>query len=62
MMIFARWIEDPLDVPVQRSHYAYPSQHRWTIMFSNDKAELPSRPAIPAYRVPLFGDVRARHA
>jgi hypothetical protein len=37
MSLFPRRIEDALDVPIQRSHDAYPRKHRWPTMLRNEK-------------------------
>jgi hypothetical protein len=35
MRLFARRVEHPLDVTVQRSNDADAREHRWTVMFCN---------------------------
>jgi hypothetical protein len=37
MRLFARRVEHPLDVTVQRSNYADAREHRWTVMFCNQQ-------------------------
>jgi hypothetical protein len=37
MRLFARRVEHPLDVTVQRSNDADAREHRWTVMFCNQQ-------------------------
>ena len=34
---FPRRVEHAFDVTIQRSHHAYPGEHRWPVMFRNQQ-------------------------
>ena len=52
MLLLTRRIEHPLDVAVQRSHHAYPGEHRRTVKFRNEEER--RHRGLPCFRIVLY--------